>query len=88
MERRIYDDLMMFLGCSENVPDDALKIFSGCSGELRGLVDQVGLVGLMGLLGPMGLILPGGFNGKGGHRVLFCVRAGIKNFLSFQRTQK
>ena len=34
MERRIYDDLMMFLGCSENVPEDALKIFSGCSGEL------------------------------------------------------
>ena len=36
MERRIYDDLMMFLGCSEDVPEDALKIFSGCSGELRG----------------------------------------------------
>ena len=50
MERRIYDDLMMFLGCSENVPEDALKIFSGCSGELRG---------------PGGLSISGGFDGSG-----------------------
>ena len=54
MERRIYDDLMMFLGCSENVPEDALKIFSGCSGELRGPGGPSRSGGFDGSFGPDG----------------------------------